>query len=489
MKSILFFIFLNLWSANGQSECVVLNNKGEIEEAQNDSLFLFLTSKKICPHNVIEFKLLLQKSGLQIEPAMVGNRGRHNFAGGSFSFFETVFSPSIPKGDFFFGHFSKKEGNTLLLDNENARGKLLIELIVWDQVKEVYNFYEMIGGQNFPQWFYRGDSLDILKDNKYIHRDPPLGDRKFGTTLRCAACHSSGGPIMKEMAAPHNDWWTKLRPLPFGENTKLSTEISDYVANLIDASTFSDNVMTGIKHLENSFKYQNFKLSLGLAEKLRPLFCENEINLQSDQVSFFEQSDSILIPSSYLISPFLGKISLQINKNNYLSLLKKYKVKFPETKLADADHAWLTPVKSTSDLMAIKTLKENGVVDEEFILDVLAIDFKNPTISKTRCDLLGLLPGIENEVWKSQFIKNLKTANSESAQELFNNLTDPNRDAKFHRKNAEFYLKELEQNFPLEDQFLSLFEVRNAIFNSDISKNPRGQILEPGFRVIFPQGL
>jgi hypothetical protein len=28
--------------------------------------------------------------------------------------------------------------------------------------------------------------------------------------------------------------------------------------------------------------------------------------------------------------------------------------------------------------------------------------------------------------------------------------------------------------------------VRKAAFASEISKNPRGQILEPGFRVIFP---
>lgn len=34
--------------------------------------------------------------------------------------------------------------------------------------------------------------------------------------------------------------------------------------------------------------------------------------------------------------------------------------------------------------------------------------------------------------------------------------------------------------------FKKLIEARVAVYNAEISKNPRGQILEPGFRVIFP---
>ncbi len=34
--------------------------------------------------------------------------------------------------------------------------------------------------------------------------------------------------------------------------------------------------------------------------------------------------------------------------------------------------------------------------------------------------------------------------------------------------------------------FKNLIAGRQAVFNAEISKNPRGQILEPGFRVIFP---
>ena len=77
----------------------------------------------------------------------------------------------------------------------------MVELIAWDGDKQVFNFYEMIGDGRQGKWFYRGDSLDIQADVKFLHRQTGSGDPRFGSNLRCSGCHTAGGPIMKELVA------------------------------------------------------------------------------------------------------------------------------------------------------------------------------------------------------------------------------------------------------------------------------------------------
>ena len=75
--------------------------------------------------------------------------------------------------------------------------------------------------------------------------------------------------------------------------------------------------------------------------------------------------------------------------------------------------------------------------------------------------------------------------------ELLQNLDDPLRDQIFHSKRARSMVANCAKRFENRDNYQDLLEyagqVRNEIKDSDISKNPRGQILEPGFRVVFPE--
>src|SRR5215475_14588892 len=72
--------------------------------------------------------------------------------------------------------------------------------------------------------------------------------------------------------------------------------------------------------------------------------------------------------------------------------LESMRSELPGNKRADADHAWLTPVKAHSDMVAVDALIEQGVVDKDFVTAVLAVDFTNPVFSKIRCGLLKLVP-------------------------------------------------------------------------------------------------
>jgi hypothetical protein len=123
-----------------------------------------------------------------------------------------VFPPSaftIPRGDLLFGHFTNVTRDKRLVSNKED---LVIELIAWDPGRQFYNFYELVDGD----WFYRGDSKDILDDVQLLHRQRDASIKPFGTRLRCSGCHINGGLLQKELALPHNDWFTRDRQLPLG---------------------------------------------------------------------------------------------------------------------------------------------------------------------------------------------------------------------------------------------------------------------------------
>ena len=476
-------------TADLQAACIVRNSNGQPTNVKGDPLFNVLQNTVDCPENVQRLKAVISQVGLSSQPYMVANRGIHNPAFGSFSFFEQVSGASpllknpIQTGEFFFGHFTTAENNQVVADQEPSKGKLLIELIAWDHVKNVFNFYELIGTGNGAQWFYRGDSADILADNAFLYLNPQ--GSKFDSTLRCSACHTSGGPIMKEMAAPHNDWWTSSRPLTFGSNS-ISPEIATWVQKLGDASDLSQSVKTGIARLEASSQYQNAKQKFSLQATLRPLFCETEINLESDTFPLDQSKSTVQIPSASVVNPFLAQGPIGIASSAYKKLLNSVDMQFPETNLRDADHGWLIPVKGHSDLIAIQNLINNGIVTDEFVADVLAVDFEKPLLSSKRCALVQLIPaeGI------AKFPDRLKSSSLSGASELYENLTNSTRTRNFHAQRAVELLAKTQLALNTVNGqiqiFKNLIEARQAVFDAEFSKNPKGQILEPGFRVIFP---
>ena len=492
MKTLFKFLITSLifaGTADLQAACIVRNSNGQPTNVKGDPLFTVLQKSIDCPENVQGLKAVLSQTGLAAQPYMVANRGIHNPTFGSFSIFEQVSGTSsllknpIKNGEFFFGHFTTAKNSQVIADQEPSKGKLLVELMAWDNLKNLFNFYELIGTGKGGQWFYRGDSADILADNALLYLNPQ--GPKFGSTLRCSACHTSGGPIMKELAAPHNDWWTPSRPLNFGSNA-VSSEIANWVQKLGDASDLSQSVKAGIARLEGSSQYQNAKQQFSLQATLRPLFCETEINLESDIVPLDQASSSVKIPSASIVNPFLAGGSISVASPAYQQLLHFTDMRFPETNRRDADHGWLVPVKGYADLIAIQSLIINGIVTDQFVADVLAVDFGNPLFSSKRCGLVQLIPpeGL------AKFPDRLKSSSLSGASELYENLTNPERTRSFHAQRAQNLLAKTQLALNAVGGqvqiFKNLMAGRQAVFNAEISKNPRGQILEPGFRVIFP---
>jgi hypothetical protein len=481
--------------------CIIQGANGRL--GLQDPLAKLLLTHDPCPGNVFEFRTRLQQdAGATIKTALVANRGFHNPKTDQrfmqFMLFETVsgrldsLGITLQDGEFFFGHFTAIAGaNILVADQQPSPNALMIELIAWDPVKQVFNFYELRGDGQKGQWFYRGDSVDIQDDVRFLHRQPHANAPQFGEKLRCSGCHIAGGPIMKELLSPHNDWSTTKRPLLPVDKLKPDALLSPILQDVVDADELAKSVKAGLLELQGSEKFQQAKRARSLQEQLRPLFCPVEVNLDSDPTPLEQQGPKIEIPSAFLVNPILAQGSIAVDRAHYDAALAALKASFPETALADADHGWLTPVKAFSDTLFIESLVKQGIIDQEFVIDVLAVDLTNPVTSPARCGLLGLLPATADGDWHATFKASLRASADPAAQELLKNLTDPRRNRQFHQERATRFLQAAQKRLQTKDAVIEMYTLlaqrRAEVFASEISQNRQGQIFEPGFRVIFPQ--
>jgi hypothetical protein len=129
-------------------------------------------------------------------------------------------------------------------------------------------------------------------------------------------------------------------------------------------------------------------------------------------------------------------------------------------------------------------------VTREFAVAVLAVDFTNPVFSKTRCDLLKLVPDQSGPDFEARFKDALRGASASGAAELLKNLTDPSRNSALHQKQATEFLQACQQRAANPDAVLGWYRLlaqrRAEVSQSEISKNPQGHILENPGRIVFP---
>lgn len=503
------------------------NNTGNVlpPGAHDDALFKLLSAQPECPGNALQFRDLVLATKLSSRPSMVANRGFHNpLPQGSFSFFESIdgsyAGQKLVPGDWFYGHFTAASiDNTALtsiLSPQQAAtpDNLLLETLVWDPRKQMYNFYEIRGTGQGGQWFYRGDSADIQADIQNLWRgyDPAqptfMGPLNAGQAtlprLRCSGCHMNGGPIMKELAFPHDSWWRPERPLPLGA-MRIAPEYKTILENLVSSQEFSGWIKAGNDKLASAEAYMKKRATLPLQEQLRPLFCEQEVNLDSDLLPFGGPAPTIKAPVGAFIDQRLaGDVRfIDIDKALYTNALNLFQAQFFDYQSGslansvqpinqiDADHAFETPVKSHTDMLLAQKMVKSGLIDEKFVYDVISIDPTRPMFSPQRCGLLQLLPGsAPTPTWRQQFAQALASSDKPAAKQLLANINDAARTPEWHRNQAKQILTRIQglaaQQQPVNGYVRLLAGRRIAVYQAQISQHPQGQIFEPGFRLIFP---
>lgn len=105
-----------------------------------------------------------------------------------------------------------------------------------------------------------------------------------------------------------------------------------------------------------------------------------------------------------------------------------------------------------------------------------------PSLERNENDYLG-------KSLRNNSKANLSKLHSVHAKKLIQDLEVENKE--IHREKAIAYLIEKQKEWLKQENILKelimLNQLRTSVFEDDISKNPKGQILEPGFRVIFSE--
>lgn len=498
MRLAVLFLWCGLWGGGTRAEgCTVFRSSGvpidARQEPLNDPLFALLQLNEACPKNVMELRALMESEGAVFRTTMVGNQGFHHPEEGSFSFFEMVeiahpvrLGRKVKSDELFFGHFTRPGPNqTLTLDQRPNSNSLMIELISENAEAGVYHFYELIGSPNGPRWNFRGSSEAIWADLKKLHLKRRPNETAFGGNLRCSGCHLSGGPIMKEHKAPHDSWWFKDRPLPLA-GRQPDALVQKVMQSLRDPGELAAAVSSGLSRLAQGKAYKKF-MDSSPQLALRPLFCPLELNLESSPLPLENLERELVVPVAAFIDKRLGADEdLKVLKADYEAALVSLRSSFGGTPRKDADHAWMAPVKAVWDQLAIEAV---GQIDRETLADILAVDPFRPMFSPDRCALVNELPEAWSEDWLARFKTKLNASALPAAKELLKNLTEPERTAEFHLRNAQQFLKRCREKLQSKNDALKLLQylgqVRAEARASEISQNPRGEILEPGFRVVF----
>src|SRR5262249_845408 len=152
------------------------------------------------------------------------------------------------------------------------------------------------------------------------------------------------------------------------------------------------------------------------------------------------------VPAAFFVDPRLATADISIDRQHYDAAARKLNSRLTETPpRADADHGWLTPVKANSDMVAAESLIARGIVTRGFAVAVLAVGLTNPVFSKTRCDLLKLVPDQPGPDFVTRFEGALRGAGGAGAAELLKNLSDPSRNTALHQKDTAEFLRACQQ--------------------------------------------
>jgi hypothetical protein len=455
------------------------------------------------PRDIAAIRRRLQTElGGVLKTHIVANGGHEHPVrrGVMFMCFETYAGPMpggrVDEGDLFFGYFLVPEGNRVTV------GSGFVELIAWDRTKRRFNFWELIDGD----WHFRGDSDDVLENIRGINTGSATPAFSFprrssdGTpVLRCSGCHTLGAPIMKELEAPHNDWWTDKRKLALGSFV-LDSETSKLFADATDASNLSVQVKKSAERLVAARAEQGSGAQT-LRQQLRSLFATMEMNLVSDTIPLAEREAAgaqVEIPSGFFMDARLATPDrpISVGLAAYKNALTRVDSRFPskDSSTRDTRHAFVVPGRSFIDNRAIDSLVATGFLDDELIADVLAVDMTSPAYSRQRASLIRFVPESATNVsdLRDKLIASLRAApaTDRPARELLANLTDPDRTASVHRRASVAFLVACGTAAGTADAVEGWLRVaaerRQEIERTETALNPDGVITERGFRVIFP---
>jgi hypothetical protein len=259
---------------------------------------------------------------------------------------------------------------TLLGVQPDSKGEdfTFLEMMAFDPASRQFNFYTQTSGA----WDFVGTSADAIDG-----------------TIGCGSCHNAGGPIMKELDRP---WvhWDADDPLPGADQVFASMpELGQRTS-----AAFFEQVMKQGHRAMNATRIELLARpdSGAPARLLRPLFCQLEINLDTAAETLGGPVERI--PVDFFLDPGLVEEgSVPVDPAAYAAAVARAGQRVPGVSGAtDTEFAFIFPERAHIDTAYVQQLGDAGLVDEELVRDVLAVDFTRALYSDARCDLLKYAP-------------------------------------------------------------------------------------------------
>jgi hypothetical protein len=331
-----------------------------------------------------------------------------------------------------------------------------MEAIAWDKSKGVFNYYALepadekaapcaTGGRCAPyEWGFHGDS------KMYLELDAQLNPTvQFPTTKRCGACHTGGGLIMRELNSPWINWEEDFVTPGADKLVAAHPELGSNVGSSSGAEMEGNIVGSGnalwdksrIKHVTdpNAISSPN--------PMLKPLFCANEVNLQTG----FPGSPVNSIDNDFFFDPLVSSAFVNTNFANrvYADAIKGTQVipnltapgpasppGLPTFGVTESAAPFMVPERGGADIEYLGRLQAAGAIDDKLIQAILAVDFTRPLFSETRCGLLRDLKLTWADVTtpsknvtaasvRNGIEKKLKAMTSDAAKQALAALTTP----------------------------------------------------------------
>jgi hypothetical protein len=307
-------------------------------------------------------------------------------------------------------------------------------------------YYALEGGK----WTMVGDGSTVVPG------EPP----KF----RCAGCHTTGSPLMKELQDSWNNWnsiWFSMPDPGSQEETFKKLFSSKSGAENLEKFFF-----TSIKAHAKSYVERELAKTGGLKKVLKHVMCEiGEPNLvtshnrHSTRFGTVAASSFMNFPPSILVSQLLkagpkqggysgvvnmnlpAMSSLALNGTSYSKALQTIGSKVGG-EAGDTMFGLSFPERGFMDNMVVEELVAKGILDKDLLTDLMMTDFTVPAYSKVRCDLAATAPdkGATAEEVRTAWAANLKTSTLKGAKELEARLTDK-ADFTKHETAVETFLK------------------------------------------------
>jgi hypothetical protein len=277
-----------------------------------------------------------------------------------------------------------------------ARPAPFLQVIGYDEKKNVFNYYQFLPNEGQPTrtWTWAGDST-------WSRNEPSAGRGCFG-------CHINGALNMKELIPPWNNWNSPDASISAGNIPAAVAQDPLYIA------------LSGADVLQTNFQGLQSRYTQGLVASsitngtisnvpalLNRLINTTTVNFQSSVSKPFDTTD-VRVPSDFFIfhsaltmpqiNLSFATPALTITRSIHDSFVSQHKFALQQVNGGGSNlvyqqpgtnfFAFFVPAPAFEDMIAIRELINQNVIDANFAASILLVDFPNPVFSAQRSSLI-----------------------------------------------------------------------------------------------------